>query len=151
MDRGLWPGRQAFAGVYGGRGRASVQIELALASRVRNYGGDLEIARNITLLDHDFEVVLFAGVNPLRYIKYLTAVLLGRAEGRKGVTMLRADSLTLSAPEDCRIYVQVDGEYAGRLPATLEMVPHCLTLLMPPGFSARAANRDRTWTPLPTR
>jgi len=133
--------------VAGRRFRSS----FALASRVRNYGGDLEIARNITLLDHDFEVVLFAGVNPLRYLKYLTAVLIGQAHGRKGVTMLRADSVALSAPEDRRIYVQVDGEYAGRLPATVEIVPHCLTLLMPLGFSSRAADRDHTWTPLPTR
>lgn len=123
----------------------------ALVSRVRNYGGDLEIARNVTLLDHDFEVVLFAGVNPLRYVKYLTAVLIGKAEGRKGVTMLRADSVTLSSPEDRRIYVQVDGEYAGHLPASVEIVPHCLTVLMPPEYTARAADRDRTWTPLPTR
>ncbi len=123
----------------------------ALASRVRNYGGDLEIARNISLLDHDFEIVLFEGVNPLRYVKYLTAVLLGRAYGLRGVTTSRCESLTLASPEDRRIYIQVDGEYAGRLPATIEIVPHCLTMLLPLGFGARAANRDRTWTTLPTR
>lgn len=128
-----------------------VRSSFALASRVRNYGGDLEIARNITLLDHDFEVVLFAGVNPLRYINYLIAVLTGRASGLKGVTVLKTDSLELSSPEDQRIYIQVDGEFAGRLPAAIEIVPHCLTLLMPPAFSKRAADRDRTWTTLPTR
>jgi diacylglycerol kinase family enzyme len=131
--------------------RREFRASFALASRVRNYGGDLEIARNVTLLDHDFEVVLFAGVNPLRYLKYLTAVLIGRAEGRKGVTMLRASSVAFSSPEDRRIYVQVDGEHAGHLPATVEIVPHCLTLLLPPGFNARAANRDRAWTHSPTR
>jgi diacylglycerol kinase (ATP) len=120
-----------------------LRSSFALASRVRNYGGDLEIARNITLLDHDFEVVLFAGVNPLRYIKYLMAVLIGHAHGLKGVTVLRAGSVTLSSPEDARIYVQVDGEYAGRLPATVEIVPHCLTLLLPP-------DSHKKWTPLPT-
>jgi len=123
-------------------GRQS-QSTFALASRVRNYGGDLEIARNITLLDHDFEVVLFAGVNPFRYIKYLTAVLIGKAHGLKGVTVLRADSVSLSSPEDARIYVQVDGEYAGKLPATVEIVPKCLTLLLPP-------DSHKKWTPLPT-
>lgn len=123
----------------------------ALASRVRNYGGDLEIARSVTLRDHDFEIVLFSGANPLRYVKYLTAVLIGKAAGRKGVTILRADSLRLSCPEDQRIYIQVDGEYAGRLPAAIEIVPHSLTLLTPPGFAQRAAQPDRTWTTLPTR
>lgn len=132
-------------------GGRQLRSSFALASRVRNYGGDLEIARSVTLLDHDFEVVLFAGRNPLRYLKYLSAVLLGKAEGRKGVTVLRADSLALSSPEDRRIYVQVDGEFAGRLPATIKIVPHCLTLLLPPDFSASAADRDRAWTRLPTR
>jgi YegS/Rv2252/BmrU family lipid kinase len=105
-----------------------------LASRVRNYGGDLEIARDITLLDHDFEVVLFKGVNPLLYMKYLTAVLLGKTEGMKGLTFLRTDSLRLSDAADQRIYIQVDGEYVGKLPATIKIVPHSLNLLMPPGF-----------------
>ncbi|MCX6619688.1 MAG: diacylglycerol kinase family protein, partial [Acidobacteria bacterium] len=35
----------------------SIQTSFALASRVRNYGGDFEIARNVHLLDEDFEVV----------------------------------------------------------------------------------------------
>jgi diacylglycerol kinase (ATP) len=117
----------------GGEYRSS----FTLASRVRNYGGDLEIARTVTLLDHDFEVVLFRGINPLLYVKYLTAVLLGKTEGLKGLTVLRTDRLTLSNPSDRRIYIQVDGEHVGRLPATIEIVPHSLTLLMPPGIKLR--------------
>ena len=119
----------------GGEYRAS----FTLASRVRNYGGDLEIARNVTLLDHDFEVVLFKGVNPLRYVKYLTCVILGKTDGLKGLTVLRTDRLKLSNPADRKIYIQVDGEYVGRLPATIEIVPHSLTLLVPPGFNAHDA------------
>jgi diacylglycerol kinase (ATP) len=123
----------------------------ALASRVRNYGGDMEIARDITLLENDFEVVLFAGVNPLRYVHYLTAVLLGKTKGLNGISVARTDRLEISSPEDRRIYVQVDGEYAGRLPATIEIVPNCLSLLIPPQFATRALDRDRTWTTSPTR
>ena len=128
----------------------SYRSSFALASRVRNYGGDLEIARNITLLDHDFEIVLFRGSNPLRYIKYLLAVMIRRAEGLKGVTVLRASGLRLTAPENRHIYIQVDGEYAGRLPADIEIVPHCLTLLLPPGFPAPGAAQP-TWTTSRTR
>jgi len=32
------------------------------------------------------------------------------------------------------VYVQVDGEYAGRLPASVEIVPDALTLLIPPEY-----------------
>ena len=37
-------------------------------------------------------------------------------------------------PENSSVYVQIDGEYAGRLPAEIEMVPDALTLLVPPEY-----------------
>jgi diacylglycerol kinase family enzyme len=32
------------------------------------------------------------------------------------------------------VHLQVDGEYAGRLPARFEIVPGALTLLIPPSY-----------------
>lgn len=127
------------------------RASFALVTRVRNYGGDLEIARRISLLDDDFEVVLFQGVNPLRYMKYLAAVMLGTAERLKGVTVLRAECVKFLLPEDRRIYVQIDGEFAGPLPATVEIVPHALTLLVPPAFAKTRAPAVSAWTTSPTR
>jgi len=111
----------------------------ALASRVKNYAGYLQIARRVSLADPEFELVLFEGVSPLRhYLKYLAAVAAGRASNVKGMHFLHAGKLTFSRPADACIYVQVDGEYAGRLPASVEMVPDALTLLIPPGYLDRA-------------
>ena len=118
----------------GRRFRAS----FALASRVRNYGGDLELARNASLTGPDFEVVLFEGVNPFRYLKYLGSAVLGRVEGVAGVTVLRTQELELT-PGASPVYVQVDGELIGRLPARVEIVPNALTLLAPPDFRERIA------------
>jgi diacylglycerol kinase family enzyme len=111
----------------------------ALVSRVRNYGGDFEIACETTLLDDRFEVVLFEGRNPLRYVKYLAAVAARRLAGIRGVTIVRARSVVAPAAADRRIYVQVDGEYAGRLPARIEIVSDALTLLLPPEYLERCA------------
>ena len=61
-----------------------------LVSRVRNYGGDMEIASGASLLSDDFEVVLFEGSNPLRYAAYMTAVTLRQAQSMPGVHTLRA-------------------------------------------------------------
>ena len=36
-----------------------------------------------------------------------------------------------SRPEDRRVYVQIDGEFAGHLPAEIRIVPDALTLLLP--------------------
>jgi YegS/Rv2252/BmrU family lipid kinase len=109
----------------------------ALVSRVRNYGGDLEIARGASLLRSDFEVVLFEGSNSLGYLRYLAAVMLGRATGMKGITVTRATSVVCDCPTDDRIYAQIDGELVSALPVNVEIVPEALTLLVPPSYFDR--------------
>jgi diacylglycerol kinase (ATP) len=101
-----------------------------LVSRVRNYGGDMEIASGASLLSDDFEVVLFEGSNPLRYAAYMTAVTLGQVKSMPGVRTLRSQRVEFLGDA----HLQIDGEYGGRLPATLEMVPDALTLLVPAGY-----------------
>ncbi len=112
------------------RGR-TLHASFALVSKVRNYGGDLEIARDATLFDDRFEVILFEGRSTLPYLKYLAGVMMNRLHDMKGVTILRAECLTFSAPKDERVYMQVDGEFAGHLPAYVKVVPDALTLLLP--------------------
>lgn len=114
----------------------------ALVSKVRNYGGDFQIARDTSLFDDRFEVVLFAGRNSFRYIRYLAGVALNRVSGMRGVTVLRTSEVTLETPHDRRVYLQVDGEFAGRLPAAIETVPDALTLLVPEEYAARFGVTD---------
>jgi len=134
-----------------GRRLASLQVEIggqtypcsfALLSKVRNYGGDFEIARSVSLFDDDFEVVLFGGSNSLGYLKYLLGMALNRLSGMKGVTVLRTDRMTISGPDDSRVYVQIDGESAGHLPAEIRIVPNAVTLLVPPEYERRLVERD---------
>jgi diacylglycerol kinase family enzyme len=106
----------------------------ALVTKVRNYGGDFEIARSVSLFDDRFEVVLFEGRPSVHYVKYFTGMMLNRLSNMKGVTVLRTGSVTLSDPEGRRIYIQIDGESAGCLPAEIRIVPDALTLLAPPGY-----------------
>jgi len=110
------------------------KCSFALASRVRNYGGDLWIARGASLLSDEFELVLFEGPNSLPYVKYLFGVITGRAADMRGVSIVRTDTVHLENSEGKGIYIQVDGEFVGRLPATLRIVPRALTLMMPPSF-----------------
>jgi YegS/Rv2252/BmrU family lipid kinase len=110
------------------------ECSFALISKVRNYGGDFEIARNATLLDSEFELVLLKGRNTLRYVKYFAGMLLNNLASMKGATVLRADRISVCGPNDALIYVQIDGECAGRLPAEIRIVPDALTLLIPPEY-----------------
>ncbi len=113
------------------------EASFALISRVRNYGGDLEIARGASLLRNEFEVVLFRGTASVRYLGYLVGVALGRVHRVKGCIVVRGQSVTCCKPPDQEVYVQVDGELAGRLPMTAEILPDALTLLAPPEYLAR--------------
>src|SRR5207253_861198 len=115
-----------------GRRLAEFQVEVggqkrkcsfALVSKVRNYGGDFEIARHVSLFDDRFEVVLFEGPSTLPYVKYFIGLMRNRVEGMDGVTVLRERCLRLSYPQDQRVYVQIDGELAGHLPAEVRIVP----------------------------
>jgi len=113
------------------------RASFALLSRVKNYGGDLEIARHADLLAGDFAVVLFEGPSSLRYLKYFAGVLINRLDGMKGVTVARACSMEIRPAGDDPIDIQIDGEHAGYAPARLEIAPERLRLMLPRAFGSR--------------
>ncbi len=111
------------------------QCSFALLSRVRNYGGDFQIAPTVTLRDGNFEAVLFEGRTSLPYVKYFAGMALKRIARMKGVGLFRTTGMRFEALGR-RVWVQVDGELAGHLPAEIRIVPDALTLLMPRGYGA---------------
>lgn len=129
----LRPLREFDVDVDGTQYRAS----FALISRVRNYGGDLEIARGASLLRDDFEIVLFRGTVSARYLGYLAAVAVKQVTRFKGCTVLHGRSVSCTSLNKERIYAQVDGELAGSLPVTMELVPDAITLLAPADYLTR--------------
>jgi diacylglycerol kinase (ATP) len=113
------------------------RASFALFSRVKNYGGDLEIARHADLLSDDFAVVLFAGRSSIPYLKYFSGVLLNRLAGMSGVTLAHATDVELRPCGGVNAAIQVDGEASGFVPARMEIVPDALTLLLPERFAAQ--------------
>ena len=110
------------------------RCSFALISKVRNYGGDFEIARHVSLFDDHFELVLFEGRSTLRYVKYFAGLVANRVEGMRGIVVLRARRVSAPKPVDERVFLQMDGEFGGRLPAEIRIVPDALTLLVPPEY-----------------
>lgn len=103
----------------------------ALTSRVRNYGGDLSIATKASLFADRFELVTFAGQSTLPYGVYLAGAVVAQATNMPGVHSVLTDRVELSAVNGDPIYVQVDGEAAGQLPASIDLTPSAITLLVP--------------------
>lgn len=115
-------------------GGTTYRCSFALASRVRNYGGAVEIARHAGLFREDFGVVLLEGRSTFHYLEYLAGALANRLDGMRGASILHAKTLEFYPAGDAPVYVEVDGELAGQLPAKIEIVPNALTLLVPPAF-----------------
>jgi diacylglycerol kinase (ATP) len=112
----------------------------ALITRVRNYGGDFEIARRIRLTDNDFEIVVFQNHQWRDYLRFFGAVMTNRLHSTSGVAIARATQVEVNAPNNsdaARIYIQIDGEAVGVLPATVSIIPDALTLLMPKSYANR--------------
>lgn len=110
----------------------------ALVTRVRNYGGDFEIAKKVRLTDSDFEVVIFQNREWHDYLRFFGAVVTNKLYSTPGVTIRRASEVWVTSPEDSRIYVQVDGEPIGNIPASIFTVPDALTLLIPRHYGCSA-------------
>lgn len=113
------------------------RASFALLSRVRNYGGDLEIARHADLLRDDFGAVLFEGESSFRYLKYFTGVLFHGLPRMKGVHVLHAREAEITPLNGRRIDLQVDGESAGCAPARLTAGQARVRILLPPRFVSR--------------
>jgi diacylglycerol kinase (ATP) len=118
-----------------------VNCSFALVSKVRNYGGDLEIAQSTSLLDDQFEVVLFEGHSSFRFLTYLARVAVRKLTGVPGISLIRTGSVCMPGTTGRHVYIQVDGEYAGHIPARVEIVPDALTLLIPKGYIKKSEVR----------
>jgi diacylglycerol kinase family enzyme len=81
--------------------------------------------------------VAFEGEDAVSYLKYLGGLLVRNLEKVPGAHMVRARRLALAAANGASIPIHVDGELAGELPATIEIVSDALTLLIPPGLQER--------------
>ena len=114
---------------------ARFRVSFAVASRVRNYGATLELTPQAGLLRNDFGLALFQGSNTFRYLEYLAGALSNRLDRTSGVTLLQVQSAEFLPLGEAPVFIQVDGESAGRLPARIDLIPDALTVLCPPEFA----------------
>jgi diacylglycerol kinase family enzyme len=107
----------------------------ALVSRVRNYGGDFEIAKDVRLTDNDFEIVIQERDRSFDVVRFLMAVVLNRLKSTNGISVIRASRAVMAPVNGIPVHAQVDGEAIGALPATISIVPDAVTLLLPKRYA----------------
>lgn len=101
----------------------------AVVANSRNYGGRLVIAPEADPRSDSLEVCLFEGSNKSRYFVYLIAAYLGKHLKLRDVRQIRGRCISVIG--DPSTPVQVDGEFAGLLPMTFEIVPGALQVKVP--------------------
>ena len=108
----------------------------AVVQRSSRYAGWLKLARPHSIREPGFSCCLFEGSTPQRYLQYALGVL-SRTHHRMGdVHFLSGSSVRcMSEILEGPIYFEVDGELAGKIPVTFDVVPDALTLLAPASFS----------------
>ncbi len=119
----------------GGTARA-IEVSQLLAVRVRSFGGVLNhLAPGASVRNGKLSLLAFETQSRLRYLSFLLAVVAGRHTFSRGIELVETPSVECRAPRGSRerFFVEADGEVLGSLPVRIEVVPHSLNLLVPPG------------------
>jgi len=107
----------------------------AVVQRSLRYAGWLRLAQSTGLRQPQLACCFFNSRRRARYFLYALAVL-ARTHHRLGdVSLLQGDPVVCTEEGSGKsIYFEVDGELAGQIPVTFELVPDALTLLAPRRF-----------------
>ncbi len=112
-----------------------VEISQLLAIRIRDFGGVLHnLAPGATLHNNELRLVAFKTRSRFQYFKFLLAVMFKRQTFNGQIEILDAVSVVCRPRNRSKkaIFAEADGELLGNLPATLEIVPEAVHLLIPP-------------------
>jgi YegS/Rv2252/BmrU family lipid kinase len=120
----------------GNGGGRVVEVSQLLAVRVRSLGGVLRtLAPGASLRNGSLSLLAFKTQSRLHYLSFLLAAMAGRHTFDHAVELLDAPTIECRARNGSNdaLFAEADGEFLGSLPVRLEVVPHSLTLLIPPG------------------
>jgi YegS/Rv2252/BmrU family lipid kinase len=108
------------------------EASFAVAHRTNRYAGWLRLAPGANLFEPRLSLCLFRSSHWARYVLYAAAVL-ARQHLRLGdVELVEGRQIECAASKPgASIYFELDGELVGQLPASFEVVPAALTLLVP--------------------
>jgi diacylglycerol kinase family enzyme len=110
------------------------EVSQLLAIRIRDFGGVLHnLAPGATLQNEELRLVAFKTRSRFQYLKFLLAVMFKRQTFNGQIEILDAVSVVCRPRNRSKtqIFAEADGELLGNLPATLEIVPEAVHLLMP--------------------
>lgn len=102
---------------------------LAMVLNTRNYGGLLEFADSIKPDSGKFDVIVFDDDSTASLIKYSVAALVRKCSSLKDVKHLSGKKIMIRSNRP--VPVQIDGDYLGTTPVTIELVPQTIPVMVP--------------------
>ena len=112
--------------VDGGR---ELTARLVLAGNGRYYGGSIAIFPKASMTDGLLDLCLFESDRLFNAVRYLQSVVAKTQGSFPGLTYVQTRRAEITAATEMPI--QLDGEFAGFLPAILEIVPAAISILVP--------------------
>ncbi|MFH1038087.1 MAG: diacylglycerol kinase family protein [PVC group bacterium] len=111
-------------------GERELSGSVAVISNARFYGGPHQITPGARIDDGFFHCCLFEKGSRRDYARYFLGVLRKKHHTLPDVTFARARSIRIDDPG---LPLQADGDYIGRTPARIELLPARLEVLVPAG------------------
>jgi YegS/Rv2252/BmrU family lipid kinase len=112
----------------GGAVRRFVGYSVAAANS-KAFGGGMLLAPDASLTDGLFDVVIIEDMSRPRFLALAPTVFSGRHVGQRAVTVLRAREVHIEANRPFTVYA--DGEAIAELPATVEVLPAAVRMIVP--------------------
>ena len=110
-------------------GGNTYRATFAVIARSHSYGGPLSLVPQADLFADRFDVCLFEGRSRWVYLRYLVFALFRRHLHLSGVRHFAASSVDVQG--DPGLWIQVDGELLGHVPARFTILPDALSLVVP--------------------
>jgi len=100
---------------------------IAIISKAAAYGGNFSITPDADLKSPYLYVFLFHKKRKVDLMRLLMAIVSGRSLGLKDISYFRTEEISIKG--SCRM--QIDGDYAGRAPAKIDVVKDAIKLIVP--------------------
>lgn len=109
-----------------------IRATFALVQRTERYAGWLHLAPGANVFKDEFTFCAFKSTRRWRYLGYAAAIAARRHTRLSDVELVQTCCVECAADDtSARVFFELDGEWAGQLPATFEIVPDSLTVLVP--------------------
>jgi diacylglycerol kinase (ATP) len=116
-------------GIDGGASRTLPGMMIAIGNGV-SYGGGMKVTPGASFTDGLLDVTVIGAMSKPRFLRKFPTVFRGTHVRDHMVTTLRGKKFEVSADRPFEVYA--DGEHVCPLPATFEVVPRALRVVVPP-------------------